>query len=102
MRSFAVTHPLDQFLIIAAIFLFFASCVVRIRIFRKESSDQQLNELVKNASIIGFGDLLAFHLAMRWRRLSRSSKTISAVYVASFFIALLSLAIGVTSAYVRA
>lgn len=77
------------------------SWVPRIRLFTRDSSDPALTELLDDTFPTTFQDLLAFHLAFRWRRLDRASKHVSAPFLFTYFLASALLLYGLVPAIFR-
>lgn len=57
-----------------AVALMLATFAFRVRLFLRQPKDPELVELLEDTSPTTGLDLLAFHLAARWRRLSDASR----------------------------
>ena len=102
MRGIDITGTPEGYVATAALVLFFISCAARVWLFLKPPLDRNVQELLDDASIIGFPDTLAFRLAYRWKKLKIESRTITAAFVLPYFGFILGLPGAVLSAYLRA
>nr|AAK28567.1 hypothetical protein [uncultured bacterium] len=97
LHSFEVHAPYSYFLVIALI-LTLLSYVLRVRLFSEESSDPVLSGLLRDASIVGFGDFLFFRIHRSWQSLAKQSKRIALPYVVLSYVAPLLLTVTVLAA----
>jgi hypothetical protein len=92
MRHSFEIHPPHSYFLIAALLFIFASFAARIRLFSRTSSDPALSVLLRDASIIGFGDLLVFRIHRTWFKLTKESKRATLPFIVLTYLGALLLA----------